>query len=248
VRGPTDWLWGHGYEFREREADVRRIYAGAPDALELLGYYGVDYVFVGEAERRDLRADDSFFDSNLRAVHRAGDVTIYEVSSDAVKTSPAPRELAARVGRDPFALVEQFPRVGFFVYHILKADRGRAPTREEFMAALKELGRDLYVGREDWISGLHENQNALAAWLARGDRDRADRLSAAATDHVFHAREYDEAYVRAHFFAYLGRDPDPEGFDFWLGVLSRNRDYRSLSRAFLESDEYKQRAGRIAGE
>ena len=46
--------------------------------------------------------------------------------------------------------------------------------------------------------------------------------------------------MRAHFFGYLGRDPDPEGFNFWLGVLSRNRDYRSLSRAFMESDEYKQ--------
>ena len=53
--------------------------------------------------------------------------------------------------------------------------------------------------------------------------------------------------MRAHFFGYLGREPgappdrDLEGFNFWLGVLSRNRDYRSLSRAFLESDEYKKR-------
>ncbi len=70
VRGPTDWLWGHGYEFRAREADVRRMYAGAPDALELLDHYGVDYVYLGEAERRELRADASFFDANLRAVYR----------------------------------------------------------------------------------------------------------------------------------------------------------------------------------
>jgi len=62
-----------------------------------------------------------------------------------------------------------------------------------------------------------------------------------ASDENFDAREYDGAYVLAHFFGYLGRDPDPEGFDFWLGVLSRNGDYRSLSRAFLESDEYKNR-------
>ncbi|HWS89136.1 MAG TPA: hypothetical protein VN282_19345 [Pyrinomonadaceae bacterium] len=241
VRGPTDWLWAHGYEFRAREADVRRIYAGAPDALELLNYYGVDYVFVGEAERRDLRADTAFFDSNLRAVYRAGSVTVYEVdSADALKASRAPRELAARVGRDPFALVEEFPRVGFFVYRLLKADLGRAPTRDEFMPALQELGRGLYVGQVDWISRLHANRNALAARLARGDGGRAVRLLDAASDRRIDAREYDEAYVRAHFFGYLGRDPDPEGFDFWLGILSRNGDYRSLSRAFMESDEYKQ--------
>ncbi|MDT5295968.1 MAG: hypothetical protein QOJ76_2848, partial [Acidobacteriota bacterium] len=44
VRGATAWLWGHGYEFREREADVRRIYAGGSEAPELLRYYGVAYV------------------------------------------------------------------------------------------------------------------------------------------------------------------------------------------------------------
>jgi hypothetical protein len=245
VRGPTDWLWGHGYEFRAREADVRRIYAGAPDALELLSLYGVDYVYLGEAERRDMRADASFFDANLRAVYRAGGVAIYEVrpaTDNDVKLSPAPRELAARVGRDPFALVEEFPRVGLFVYRILKAERGRAPTRDEFITSLKELGRGLHVGAEGWESKLLENRRALAARLAGGDVTRADKLLAVAFDDNFDTREYEEAYVRAHFFGYLGRDPDPEGFNFWLGVLSRNRDYRSLSRAFLASDEYKKRA------
>jgi hypothetical protein len=244
VRGPTDWLWGHGHEFRAREAYVRRIYAGTPDALELLNHYGVDYVFVGEAERRDMRADPSFFDANLRAVYRAGGVAIYEArpaSLNDVKTTPAPRELAARVGLDPFALVEEFPRVGFFVHRILKAEKARAPVRDEFVPALRELGRGLYVGAEGWERKLEENRRALAARLAGGDAARAEKLLSDAAGENYDAREYDEAYVRAHFFGYLGRDPDPEGFDFWLGVLSRNGDYRSLSRAFLASDEYKNR-------
>ncbi len=86
-----------------------------------------------------------------------------------------------------------------------------------------------------------ENRRALAARLAGGEGARADELLRAASDESFDRREYDEAYVRAHFFGYLGRDPDPEGFNFWLGVLSHNGDYRSLSRAFLASDEYKNR-------
>lgn len=243
VRGPTDWLWGHGHEFRAREADVRRIYAGTPDALELLRHYGVDYVYLGEAERRELRADASFFDANLRAVYREGNVTIYQVGSDAdvMQSEPAPRELATRVGHDPFALVEEFPRVGLFVYRILKTDRGRAPRRDEFMQALQELGRGLHVGAHGWEQRLLENRRALAARLAGGDAESAEELLRAASDESFNRREYDEAYVRAHFFGYLGRDPDPEGFDFWLGVLSHNGDYRSLSRAFLASDEYKNR-------
>ncbi|MBV8859699.1 MAG: hypothetical protein JOZ02_22390 [Acidobacteria bacterium] len=241
VRGPTDWLWAHGYEFRAREADVRRIYAGASDALELLRYYGVDYVYLGEAERRDMRADASFFDANLRAVYRAGNVIIYQVNpaaADASKAAPAPRELAARVGRDPYALIEEFPRVGFFVYRILKADRGRMPMRDEFMGALKVMGHDLYVGAPEWEHQLVRSQRVLAFVLAGGNAAREGALlDAASAD--YDAREYEEAYVRVHFFGYLGRDPDPEGFDFWLGVLSRNGDYRSLSRAFMESEEYK---------
>ena len=243
VRGPTDWLWAHGYEFRAREADVRRIYAGAADALELLSYYGVDYVYLGEAERRELRADEAFFEANLRAVYRAGGVTVYEVSQTggALKSAPAPRELAPRVGRDPYALIEEFPRVGFFAYRILKADRGRAPTRDEFTQALEELGRGLYVGARGWESRLKENRRNLAARLAGGNSARAEKLLSVASDEDFDAREYEEAYVRAHFFGYLGRDPDAEGLDFWLGILSHNRDYRSLSRAFLESQEYKRK-------
>jgi hypothetical protein len=240
VRGEPSWAWSHGYEFRAREADVRRIYAGAPDALELLNYYGVDYVFVGESERRDLRADASFFDANLPAVYRDGNVAIYRVGSAAggVKAAPAPRELAARVGRDPFALIEEFRYIGFPVYRMLKAARGRAPTRGEFTEAFKVVGRDLYVGAPGWEYQLAKNQGALAVLLAGGDAAR-DRALLDAASAGYDAQAYDEAYVRAHFFGYLGRDPDPGGFDFWLGVLSRNRDYRSLSRAFLASDEYK---------
>jgi hypothetical protein len=64
-------------------------------------------------------------------------------------------------------------------------------------------------------------------------------------DAGFRAREYDTAYVLVHFFGYLGRDPDdpPDrdlgGLHFWRDHLAHTRDYRSLSRAFMESIEYK---------
>jgi hypothetical protein len=254
VRGATDWLWAHGYEFRAREADVRRIYAGAPDALELLSYYGVEYVYLGEAERRELWADASFFDARLPAVYRAGGVVIYDArTAGAVgiglgsRGIPRPRELAVRLGLDPYALVEDFPRVGFFAYRILKAANKRAPARDEFMSALKVLGQGLYVGADGWERRLEENRRALALRLAGDDASRADALLSAASNPVFDASEYEEAYVYAHFFAYLGRNPgdppdrDLSGFNFWRGVLARNGDYRSLSRAFLESEEYKKK-------
>jgi hypothetical protein len=265
LRGPTFWLWSHGYEFRDRERDVRAIYAGGPEALGLLRHYGVDYVYLGPSERRDFKTDASFFDANFPALYRSASVVVYDTRSaqdsgsdvpraDASRTdagatltiAPAPRELAARVGRDPFALVEEFPRVSFFAYRLLKASTGRAPRRAEFMRALESLGRGLYVGAEGWERKLEENRVALADELTSGDATRRNALLRAADDSDFYAREYDTAYVLTHFFAYLGRDPgDPpdhgaDGFDFWLHILERTHDYRSLSRAFMESEEYKQ--------
>jgi hypothetical protein len=255
VRGATDWLWAHGYEFREREADVRAIYAGRAGALELLRYYGVDYVYLGEAERSELHADQSFFESNFNAAYRSPSVTIYDTrtapfikhESNAERAPLAPRELAARVGRDPFALLTEFKRTSFFVYRLFKSARGRMPRRDEFMSALKVVGRGLYVGARGWERQLDANRRALALQLADGDEERAASLLRAADESVSDAREYEAAYVLVHFFGYLGRDPgdppdrDLEGFNFWRDVLRRTGDYRSISRAFLESDEYKNR-------
>jgi hypothetical protein len=247
LRGPAFWLWSHGYEFRDRERDVRAIYAGGPEALGLLSYYGIDYVYLGPSERRDFRTDASFFDASFPVLYRSPAVTVYDTRRVRDSTAPAPRELATRVGRDPFALVEEFPRVGFQVYALLKASTGRAPRRDEFMHAMEVLGRGLYVGARGWERKLEENRVALADELAAGDESRRVALLHAADDLRSDAREYDAAYVLTHFFAYLGRDPgDPpnqgtSGFDFWLHILERTHDYRSLSRAFLESDEYKER-------
>ena len=82
--------------------------------------------------------------------------------------------------------------------------------------------------------------------LAGGDEARAAALSAAAEKSYSDAREYDAAYVLVHFFAYLGRDPDQSGYDFWLDVLTRTGDRRALSRAFMESDEYRNYSEREA--
>ncbi|HEV3470921.1 MAG TPA: hypothetical protein VG148_16480 [Pyrinomonadaceae bacterium] len=296
VRGATSWLWSHGYEFRSREADVRRIYAGAPEAFELLAHYGVAYVYLGDAERRELRADESFFEQNFPVLYRGPGLAVYDTRragrADAERPrAPAPRELAPRLGRDPYVLLADFPRTSFFVYRLFKASSGRMPRREEFMSGMRRLGGGLSVGAEGWERRLEENRRALVedwaaraefagAHAARADADYVDallanaglapdgrrgrliadlasgRLTRAAAlfevseDEEFYAREYDTAYVLVHFFGYLGRNPDdpPDrdlgGLHFWRDHLAHTRDYRSLSRAFMEAVEYKERMAR----
>src|SRR5581483_8786324 len=173
LMAPTTWLWSHGYDFREREADVRRIYAGTSDALELLRYYKVDYVYLSDAERKILHADDSFFDRNFAVEYRNGGVTIYDVHRSptgaiisnepyaGTLNEPAPRELAARLDRDPYPLFVEFPRTSFFIYRLFRASYGRIPRRDEFLEAMREIDRGVFKGKPGWKDQIEANRISL---------------------------------------------------------------------------------------
>jgi hypothetical protein len=285
VRGSTSWLWSHGYPFAEREGDVRTIYSGRDDALELLRYYGVDYIYLGPRERQDLKANDDFFERSFPSVYRSGEITIYDARGGSAGPARwlggyAPREYAARVDRDSFQPLVEFQLIGYALYRYHKAVHGRPPLYAEFMADLRDVGREVYPGSPDWREAVEANQQKLtetwtqradfkeryggladeryvaalfsnagiepskresaelSASLASGKETRASVLRRISDHSQFIARDYNDAYVRLHYFGFLRRDPQD---DFWLRDLDRRRDYRSLTRAFLESEEYKQR-------
>jgi hypothetical protein len=285
LRGATAWLWSHGYPFAEREADVRAIYAGRDDAPELLRYYGVDYIYLGSRERAELKANHDFFERTFPSVYRNGEITIYNARDAGSNSSRwlagyPPREYAARLGRDAFQPLVEFPDIGYALYRLHKVLHGRPPRYEEFMTDLREVGRGLYPGAANWrdvleansrklaetwteraefreryggltdeqyVAALYANagverstreQAELASALARGDETRASVLRYVSANSQLFARDYNAAYVRLHYFGYLRRDPED---DFWLRALDQTRDYRSITRAFLESDEYKAR-------
>lgn len=174
VRGNTAWLWSHGYEFRERESDVKRIYAGDSEALELLRYYHVDYVFVGRAERQELHANTAFFDQNLIAFYRTPDTTIYQTpaigSPSAHRAEPAPRELAARFEKDPYYFLIEFPEISYAVVRMYRVAFGRVPRYHEFMSDLKVVGQGLFVNSVGWKQVLKKNNETLAQrWVERTD-------------------------------------------------------------------------------
>lgn len=293
VRSATAWLWSHGYEFRERESDVRRIYAGSADALELLRYYAVDYVYLGDAERSDVKANSAFFDANFPVFYHDKTITIYDARNAGNQTktmNPAPRELASRLERDPFSLIVEFPDTSFFVYRLCQASYGRLPRRAEFMTAMTLLGRGVFIGAPGWHEQLEKNrQSLLIDWMNSGEfkqlhegksnaefvaallensgaglnsrqRDalvenldaknhsRETALLRIVEDKNFYKREYRNAYVLMHFFGYLRRNPDDapdfdlKGFNFWRDRLNSWGDYRTISMAFMESDEYRNRA------
>ncbi len=71
-------LGSHGIDYAERERDVNAIYAGSPNARELIDKYGIDYVIVSPEEQGLPGLDDGFFRQfPVRA--KVGNYTLYKV-------------------------------------------------------------------------------------------------------------------------------------------------------------------------
>lgn len=95
-----------------------------------------------------------------------------------------------------------------------------------------------------------DQRNELATRLANGTETRSTVLRKIAENPAVVDREYNRSFVLTQYFGYLRRDPDQEGFDFWLGQMNRFplRDVeiqRAMVCAFITSPEYQLRFGPV---
>ncbi|MCY7376467.1 MAG: hypothetical protein LH472_10915 [Pyrinomonadaceae bacterium] len=73
-------LSSYGIDYRERESDVKKIYAGDATAELLLKKYNVEYVVVSPEERANLTVNEEFF-RRFPVVAEAGQHRIYKVGN-----------------------------------------------------------------------------------------------------------------------------------------------------------------------
>jgi len=76
--GYTGRIMSHGLAYADRETDVKNIYAGKPQADELLRRHRIGYVVVGPPERETLSANEEFF-MRFPLVGEAGGYRLYAV-------------------------------------------------------------------------------------------------------------------------------------------------------------------------
>ena len=79
VMGYPGHISSHGLAYLERQGEVRRIYAGAPDAANLLAKHRVDYVVVGPHERRESPVNEAFF-ARYKLVGETGEYRLYKIA------------------------------------------------------------------------------------------------------------------------------------------------------------------------
>ncbi|HEV7682395.1 MAG TPA: hypothetical protein VGO68_09765, partial [Pyrinomonadaceae bacterium] len=77
LMGYPGHVWTHGLEFAERESEIKRVYAGAPDAVTILRKYGVDYAVVGPLEG-NLNVNQQFF-SRFQLVGEVSGYRLYKI-------------------------------------------------------------------------------------------------------------------------------------------------------------------------
>ncbi len=91
-----------------------------------------------------------------------------------------------------------------------------------------------------------ESQTAVAAYGTGDVQGRANALRAVVEGATITQAHKSPAFVLMEYFGYLRRDPDAEGFNFWLTKLNQfggNFVEAEMVKAFLDSAEYRQRFG-----
>jgi hypothetical protein len=117
-------------------------------------------------------------------------------------------------------------------------------TAESFVDALlqnvhQHSAVDLSYERDHLITLYQGGANQAAS--------RGLVLRAMADNAAFKKGNYNPAFVLTEYFAYLRRDPEPDGYYFWLDVLNNREvdNFRGMVCSFITSTEYQRRFSSI---
>jgi hypothetical protein len=79
LMGYPGHVWTHGLEYQTREAEIARVYAGAPDATAILRRYNVQYAVLGPQEVNLLKPRAQVF-SQFQLVGDVGGYRLYKIN------------------------------------------------------------------------------------------------------------------------------------------------------------------------
>jgi choice-of-anchor B domain-containing protein len=207
--------------------EVKRVNVSAAFFLSIefqeAGFYAARVQRVAHGRRSNDPATRMTFDELTAAQRQIGQGVVvgqsgYEQRLDGNKT------LYASAVQNDVSFNNRFPQTSSGPYvDALYASAGVVPTAEERQAAIDAF--------------------ANASSIEQG---RTAALRAVADSHSVRAAEFNAAFVLMEYFGYLRRNPDEEGYDFWLSKLNQfngNFVEAEMVKAFISSIEYRQRFG-----
>jgi len=117
-------------------------------------------------------------------------------------------------------------------------------TADSFVDALLQTLRD--ATNVD-LSSQRGNLISLYNSGATTKQSRVLVLREVTDNAAFSSAVYNQSFVLMEYFAYLHREQDQNGYDFWLNVLDNTdaNNYRGMVCSFLTSVEYQRRFGSV---
>jgi hypothetical protein len=120
--------------------------------------------------------------------------------------------------------------------------------RSDFRAAYDGLANAEYVDSLiSHIAGFNGDRSALVNGLQSGSLTRGAVLRQIVENEGFVHAKHNEMFVMMEYFGYLRRDPDQDGYNFWLNKLNQfggNFEQAEMVKAFIVSGEYRERFSR----
>ena len=78
--GSSLYLYYHGVEYQDREAQLPQMYMGGSDFEKYAGEYGVDYVYIGGNEYGSYSVNYDYFSENYPCIYYQGGISIFQIS------------------------------------------------------------------------------------------------------------------------------------------------------------------------
>lgn len=132
------------------------------------------------------------------------------------------------------------------INHIYSIDDPEVFTRQTYLDVLsREPDSYALFNAREWFASCNGNVSCLSSTrisLARSLFESPEhRAQHPELDQ--NSPNYNAAYVTRVYTSFLRRQPDPEGYNWWLNALNSSGDYRGIISGFINSSDYRLRFG-----
>ncbi len=81
LMGFMPWVWNFGFDYKEVEADIPKMYHGGPEGAALLAKHRIRYVVIGPAEEHNFHPDVAYFDRTYPVKFQSQRYKVYEIKA-----------------------------------------------------------------------------------------------------------------------------------------------------------------------
>jgi hypothetical protein len=81
LMGYTAWVANFGFLYEQREADLKLMFKGGENTINLLKKYRISYVVIGPSELNDFQANEEYYQSHFPSAFQNQNYRIYDVRS-----------------------------------------------------------------------------------------------------------------------------------------------------------------------